>query len=82
MFPFELIEPVHGSPYGGRKSLLASVEVINPEINMLTNAAVKAARPRAAAYKLAHAGGLHLYVAPTPPWTWRWWSASAARSSC
>lgn len=32
---------------------------------MLTNAAVKAARPRAAAYKLADAGGLHLYVAPT-----------------
>ncbi len=32
---------------------------------MLTNAAVKAARPRAAAYKLADASGLHLYVAPT-----------------
>jgi integrase len=31
---------------------------------MLTNAAVKAARPRAAGYKLADAGGLHLYVAP------------------
>ncbi|WP_267396533.1 MULTISPECIES: integrase arm-type DNA-binding domain-containing protein [unclassified Sphingomonas] len=31
---------------------------------MLTNAAVKAARPRAAAYKLADLGGLHLYVAP------------------
>ncbi|WP_267396734.1 MULTISPECIES: integrase arm-type DNA-binding domain-containing protein [unclassified Sphingomonas] len=31
---------------------------------MLTNAAVKAARPRAAAYKLADFGGLHLYVAP------------------
>ncbi|WP_156679330.1 tyrosine-type recombinase/integrase [Sphingomonas profundi] len=31
---------------------------------MLTNAAVKAARPRAAAYKLSDAGGLHLYVAP------------------
>lgn len=39
---------------------------------MLTNAAVKAARPRAAAYKLADAGGLHLYIAPTPRWTWRW----------
>lgn len=32
---------------------------------MLTNAAVKAARPRAAAYKLFDHGGLHLYVAPT-----------------
>jgi integrase len=32
---------------------------------MLTNAAVKAARPRAAAYKLADGAGLHLYVAPT-----------------
>ena len=32
---------------------------------MLTNAAVKAARPRAAAYKLFDQGGLHLYVAPT-----------------
>jgi integrase len=31
---------------------------------MLTNAAVKAARPRAAAYKLFDQGGLHLYVAP------------------
>ena len=31
---------------------------------MLTNAAVKAARPKPAAYKLADAGGLHLYVAP------------------
>uniref|UniRef100_UPI001577404D tyrosine-type recombinase/integrase n=1 Tax=Sphingomonas bacterium TaxID=1895847 RepID=UPI001577404D len=31
---------------------------------MLTNAAVKAARPRAAAYKLADTAGLHLYVAP------------------
>lgn len=31
---------------------------------MLTNAAVKAARPRAAGFKLADAGGLHLYVAP------------------
>ncbi len=32
---------------------------------MLTNAAVKAARPRAVAYKLFDQGGLHLYVAPT-----------------
>lgn len=32
---------------------------------MLTNAAVKAARPRAAAYKLADGAGLHLFVAPT-----------------
>ncbi len=32
---------------------------------MLTNAAVKAARPRTAAYKLFDQGGLHLYVAPT-----------------
>lgn len=32
---------------------------------MLTNAAVKAARPRTAAYKLAGGAGLHLYVAPT-----------------
>ncbi len=32
---------------------------------MLTNAAVKAARPRSAAYKLADGRGLHLFVAPT-----------------
>jgi integrase len=32
---------------------------------MLTNAAVKAARLRTAAYKLFDQGGLHLYVAPT-----------------
>lgn len=32
---------------------------------MLTNAAVKAARPKTAAYKLFDQGGLHLYVAPT-----------------
>ncbi len=32
---------------------------------MLTNAAVKAARPKAAAYKLFDQNGLHLYVAPT-----------------
>lgn len=31
---------------------------------MLTNAAVKAARPRAAAFKIYDEGGLHLYVAP------------------
>ncbi len=31
---------------------------------MLTNAAVKAARPRAAAYKIFDERGLHLYVAP------------------
>lgn len=31
---------------------------------MLTNAAVKAARPKTAGYKLADADGLHLYVAP------------------
>jgi integrase len=39
---------------------------------MLTNAAVKAARPRAAAYKLADQRGLHLYVAPTALKSWRW----------
>jgi integrase len=39
---------------------------------MLTNAAVKAARPRAAAYKLADQGGLHLYIAPTGLRSWRW----------
>jgi hypothetical protein len=39
---------------------------------MLTNAAVKAARPRAAAYKLADQGGLHLYVALTGLRFWRW----------
>lgn len=39
---------------------------------MLTNAAVKAARPRAAAYKLTDQGGLHLYVAPTGLRSWRW----------
>ena len=39
---------------------------------MLTNAAVKAARPLAAAYKLADQGGLHLYVAPTGLRSWRW----------
>ncbi len=39
---------------------------------MLTNAAVKAARPRAAAYKLTDHGGLHLYVAPTGLRSFRW----------
>lgn len=39
---------------------------------MLTNAAVKAARPRAAAYKLADAGGLHLYITPKWRMSWRW----------
>ena len=39
---------------------------------MLTNASVKAARPRAAAYKVADSGGLHLYVAPTGLRSWRW----------
>ncbi|MDF2603511.1 integrase arm-type DNA-binding domain-containing protein [Sphingomonas sp.] len=39
---------------------------------MLTNAAVKAARPRAAAYKLPDGAGLHLYVAPTGLKSFRW----------
>lgn len=39
---------------------------------MLTNAAVKAARPRSAAYKLADGAGLHLYVAPTGLKSFRW----------
>ncbi len=39
---------------------------------MLTNDAVKAARPRAAAYKLADAGGLHLYITPKWRMSWRW----------
>ncbi|MBI0475381.1 DUF4102 domain-containing protein [Sphingomonas sp. MA1305] len=39
---------------------------------MLTNTAVKAARPRAAAYKLTDGGGLHLYVAPTGLRSFRW----------
>lgn len=39
---------------------------------MLTNAAVKAARPRAAAYKLADCAGLHLFVAPTGLKSFRW----------
>ncbi len=39
---------------------------------MLTNAAVKAARPRAAAYKLSDERGLHLFVAPNGRKTFRW----------
>jgi integrase len=39
---------------------------------MLTNAAVKAARGRAAAYKLADERGLHLFVAPNGRRTFRW----------
>lgn len=39
---------------------------------MLNDAAVKAARPRAAAYKLADAGGLHLYITPKWRMSWRW----------
>ncbi len=39
---------------------------------MLTNAAVKAARPRAVAYKLADGAGLHLYIAPTGLKSFRW----------
>ncbi|SEM73713.1 Site-specific recombinase XerD [Sphingomonas gellani] len=39
---------------------------------MLTNAAVKAARPRAAAYKLTDERGLHLFVAPTGLKSFRW----------
>lgn len=39
---------------------------------MLTNAAVKAARPRPRPYKIADELGLHLYVAPTGLRSWRW----------
>ena len=39
---------------------------------MLTNAAVKAARPRAAAYKLTDERGLHLLVAPNGRRSFRW----------
>jgi integrase len=39
---------------------------------MLTNVAVKAARPKARAYKLADGAGLHLYVAPTGLKSFRW----------
>jgi integrase len=38
---------------------------------MLTNAAAKAAGAHTRAYKLADAGGLHLFVAPTGTKTWR-----------
>ncbi len=38
---------------------------------MLTNAAVKAARPRARAYKIFDGRGLHLFVAPTGLRAWR-----------
>jgi integrase len=40
-------------------------------MHMLTNAAVKAARPRAAAYKLSDGRGLHLFVSPTGLRSWR-----------
>jgi integrase len=39
---------------------------------MLTNAAVKAARPRTAAYKLSDERGLHLFVAANGRKTFRW----------
>jgi len=39
---------------------------------MLTNHAVKAARTKPCAYKLADGGGLALHVAPTGNKTWRW----------
>ncbi len=39
---------------------------------MLTNAAVKAARPRARAYKLTDGHGLHLFVTPAGTRSWRW----------
>jgi integrase len=39
---------------------------------MLTNAAVKAARPRTAAFKMADERGLHLFVAPNGRKTFRW----------
>lgn len=39
---------------------------------MLTNAAVKAARPKAAAYKLSDERGLHLYIAPNGRKSFRW----------
>ena len=38
---------------------------------MLTNAAAKAATPGPRAYKLADAGGLHLFIAPTGSKSWR-----------
>lgn len=39
---------------------------------MLTNAVVKAARPRPHAYKLADTGGLFVYIAPTGLKSWRY----------
>ncbi|TCP30676.1 integrase arm-type DNA-binding domain-containing protein [Sphingomonas sp. BK235] len=39
---------------------------------MLSNAAVKAARARASAYKIADERGLHLFVAPTGRKSFRW----------
>lgn len=38
---------------------------------MLTDKAIKAARPREKAYKLADAGGLHLFVSPSGGRLWR-----------
>ncbi|KQN78534.1 tyrosine-type recombinase/integrase [Sphingomonas sp. Leaf62] len=38
---------------------------------MLTNAAVRSARPKPCAYKLSDGEGLHLYVAPTGLKSWR-----------
>ena len=38
---------------------------------MLTDAAVRAAKPRERAYKLTDSGGLVLYVAPTGSKLWR-----------
>ncbi|WP_235519850.1 tyrosine-type recombinase/integrase [Sphingomonas sp. Leaf22] len=38
---------------------------------MLTNAAVRSARPKPCAYKLSDGQGLHLYVAPTGLKSWR-----------
>jgi hypothetical protein len=58
------------SPLPATTTISVSSSIV--EHRMLTNLAVKAARPRAAAYKLTDGGGLHLYVAPTPRWTWRW----------
>jgi integrase len=58
------------SPLPATTTIPVSSSIV--EHRMLTNLAVKAARPKAAAYKLTDGGGLHLYVAPTPRWTWRW----------
>jgi hypothetical protein len=48
-----------------KQPTLTIVNLHHRRPKMLTNAAVKAARTRAAAYKLFDQGGLHLYVAPT-----------------